>query len=119
MPMAVSMEQVQQWVKEWVVGFDPEVDVQVLSPHDDPREMGEIIPVRLGRRAYRLTVGFPESSFSGSPLPEGTDRHRSARKTPCGLGSKPERAQTPRDFATHWKEGGHRRRGAGRTHSCR
>ena len=72
--MAVSVEQVQQWVKEWVVGFDPEVEVQVLSPHDDPREMGEIIPVRLGRRAYRLTVGFPESSFSGSPLPEGTRR---------------------------------------------
>ena len=72
--MTVSIEQVQQWVKEWVVGFDPEVEVQVLSPHDDPRERGEIIPVRLGRRGYKMTVGFPESSFLGAPLPEATRR---------------------------------------------
>ena len=72
--MAVSIEQVQQWVKEWVVGFDPEVEVQVLSPHDDPRERGEVIPVRLGRRGYQMAVGFPERSFPGSPLPEETRR---------------------------------------------
>ena len=72
--MAVSVEQVQQWVKEWVVGFDPEVEVQVLSPHDDPRERGEIIPVRLGRHGYQMTVGLPESSFPGSPLPDATWR---------------------------------------------
>ena len=68
----VSIEQVQQWVKEWVVGFDPEVEVQVLSPHDNPREKGEVIPVRLGRHGYRMTVGFPERSFPGSPLPDET-----------------------------------------------
>ena len=70
----VSIEQVQQWVKEWVVGFDPEVEVQVLQPHDDPREAGEIIPVRLGRRGYQMTVGFPGRSFPESPLPEETRR---------------------------------------------
>ena len=72
--MTVSIEQVQQWVKEWVVGLDPEVEVQVLSPHDDPRERGEVIPVRLGRRGYQMTIGFPESSLPGSPLPEETRR---------------------------------------------
>ncbi len=72
--MALSIEQVQQWVKEWVVGFDPEVEVQVLSPHDDPRERGEIIPVRLGRRGYKMTVGFPERSFPRPPLLEETRR---------------------------------------------
>ena len=72
--MAVSIEQVQQWVKAWAVGFDPEVEVQVLTPHDDPREKGEIIPVRLARRGYQMTVGFPESSFPGSTLPEATCR---------------------------------------------
>ncbi len=72
--MALSIEQVQQWVKEWVVGFDPEVEVQVLSPHDDPRERGEIIPVRLGRRGYKMTLGFPERSFPQAPLPEETRR---------------------------------------------
>ena len=72
--MAASIEQVQQWVKEWAVGFDPEVEVQVLSPHDNPRESGEIIPVRLGRRGYQMAVGLPERSFPGSPLPEETRR---------------------------------------------
>ena len=72
--MAVSIEQVQQWVKEWVVGFDPEVEVQVLLPHDNPRESGEIIPVRLGRHGYQMTVGFPERSFPESVLPDSTRR---------------------------------------------
>ncbi len=72
--MAVSIEQVQQWVKEWVVGFDPEVEVQVLLPHDNPRESGEIIPVRLGRHGYQMTVGFPERSFPESVLPDPTRR---------------------------------------------
>jgi hypothetical protein len=69
-----SLEQVQQWVKAWVVDLDPEVEIQVLPPHDDPREKGEVIPVRLGRRGYQMTVDFPESSFPGSPLPEATCR---------------------------------------------
>ena len=72
--MAASIEQVQQWVKEWAVGFDPEVEVQVLSPHDNPRKSGEIFPVRLGRRGYQMAVGFPERSFTRSPLPEETRR---------------------------------------------
>jgi hypothetical protein len=72
--MAVSIEQVQQWVKAWAVDFDPEIEVQVLQPHDNPRERGEIIPVRLGRHGYQMTVGFPESRFPGSPLPEATCR---------------------------------------------
>ncbi len=72
--MPVSLEQVQQWVKAWVVGVDPEVAVQVLAPHDDPREKGDIIPIRLGRRGYRMTVGFPERNIPGSPLPEATCR---------------------------------------------
>jgi hypothetical protein len=72
--MGVSAEQVQQWVKAWAVGFDPEVEVQVMPPHDDRGERGEIIPVRLGRRGYQMTVGFPERSFPGSPLPEATRR---------------------------------------------
>ena len=72
--MTSSLEQVQRWVKEWVVGVDPEVEVQVLAPHDDPREKGEIIPVRLQRRGYRMMVGFPELSFPGSPLPPETCR---------------------------------------------
>jgi hypothetical protein len=73
-PMAVSMELAQQWVKVWAVDVDPEVEVQVLSPHDDPREKGDIIPVRLSRHGYQMTVGFPESCFPGSPLPEATCR---------------------------------------------
>ncbi len=72
--MAVSIEQVQQWVKAWVVGFDPEVEVQVLLPHDNPRESGEIIPVRLGRHGYQMTMGFPESSLPGPTLPHDTCR---------------------------------------------
>ena len=72
--MTPPLEQVQQWVKAWVVGVDPDVEVQVLPPHDDPREVGGVIPVRLGFRGYRMIVGFPESSFPGSPLPEETCR---------------------------------------------
>jgi hypothetical protein len=72
--MAPSPERVQQWIKAWAISVDPEVEVQVLPPHDNPRESGEIIPVRLGRRGYRLIVGFPERSFPGSPLPEETSR---------------------------------------------
>jgi len=72
--MAPSLEQVQQWVKEWIVGADPEIEVQVLPSHDNPRERGEVIPLRLGYRGYRMTVGFPERSFPGSPLPQETCR---------------------------------------------
>lgn len=72
--MVVSIERVQQWVKDWVVGVDPEIEVQVLQPHDNPRERGEVIPVRLGRHGHQMTVGLPESSFPGSPLPEATCR---------------------------------------------
>ncbi len=72
--MAPSLEQVQQWVKAWIVGVDPEVEVQVMPPHDDPRESGEIIPVRLGRHGYQMTVGFPERSFPESVLPDSTRR---------------------------------------------
>lgn len=72
--MAPSLEQVQQWVKSWMIAIDPEVEVQVLASHDDPREKGEVIPVRLGRRGYRMTVGFPERCFPHSPLPEETCR---------------------------------------------
>ncbi|MBI4841793.1 MAG: hypothetical protein HY803_12090 [candidate division NC10 bacterium] len=72
--MAPSLEQVQQWVKAWVVDVDPEVEVQVLPPHDDPRESGEVIPIRLVRHGYRMTVAFPERSFSGSGLPGETCR---------------------------------------------
>jgi hypothetical protein len=72
--MVPSPERVQQWVKAWVVGADPEVEVQVLPPHENPRERGDIIPVRLGRRGYRMTVGFPERSFPAAPLPEATRR---------------------------------------------
>ncbi len=70
--MAPSMEQVQQLIKEWIVGVEPEVEVQVLAPCDNPREMGAIFPVRLGRRGYRMTVGFPERSLPGLSLPRET-----------------------------------------------
>jgi hypothetical protein len=69
-----SLEQVQQWIKSWIVGVDPEVEVQVLPPRDDPRVSGLGFPVRLGRHGYRMTVGFPERSFPGSPLPNETCR---------------------------------------------
>lgn len=72
--MAPSLEQVQQWVKEWIVGVDPEVEVQVLPSRDNPQERGEVIPIRLGLRGFWMTVGFPERSFPGSPLPEETCR---------------------------------------------
>ncbi len=72
--MAVSVERVQQWVKVWVVGVDPEVEVQVLPAHDDPHEQGEVIPVRLGRHGYRMTVGFPERSVSGTSLSDEARR---------------------------------------------
>lgn len=72
--MAVSAEQVQQWVKARAVDFYPEIEVQVLPPHDNPRERGEIIPVRLGRHGYYMTVGFPESSLPGATLSRDTCR---------------------------------------------
>jgi len=72
--MAPSMEQVQQWIKAWIVDVDPEVEVQVLPARDDPREMRELIPVRLVRRGYRMIVGFPERSFPGPLLPEESRR---------------------------------------------
>lgn len=72
--MAPSLEQVQQWVKGWIVDVDPEVEVQVLPSHDDPRESRGVIPIRLVRHGYRMTVGFPERSFRGSSLPEETCR---------------------------------------------
>lgn len=72
--MAVSAEQVQQWVKAWAVDFNPEIEVQVQPPHDNPRERGEIIPVRLGRHGYYMTMGFPESGLSGPTLPADTCR---------------------------------------------
>lgn len=72
--MAISPEQVQQWIKDWMVGLDPEVEVQVLPAHDNPREPGEVIPVRLARRGYRMTVTFPEDSFPRTPLPDATGR---------------------------------------------
>jgi len=72
--MAFSLEQVQQWIKAWIVGLDPEVEVQVLPARDDPREMRELIPVRLARRGYQMTVGFPERSFPGPLLPEESRR---------------------------------------------
>ncbi len=72
--MTPSLEQVQQWVKEWVVGFDPEVEVQVLKPHDNPLDIGEVIPVRLRGHGYQMTVGFPERDFCGDRLSEETCR---------------------------------------------
>lgn len=72
--MTPSLEQVQQWVKARVVDLDPEVEVQVLPPHDNPREIGEVIPVQLGFRGYRMTVGFPERNFRGGRLNEETCR---------------------------------------------
>jgi len=72
--MLPSLERVQQWVKGCIADVDPEVEVQVLSPHDDPRESGEVIPIRLARRGYRMIVGFPERSFPGPLLPEETRR---------------------------------------------
>ncbi len=70
--MALSIEQVHQWVKEWAVRYDPEIEVDVLQPHDNPRDRGEIVPVRLRRHGYQMTVGIPEGGLSESPLPRGT-----------------------------------------------
>jgi hypothetical protein len=72
--MIPSVERVQQWVKEWAVTVDLEVDVQVLPPHDNPRESGQIIPIRLRRHGYEATIGFPERVLAGSALPEETRR---------------------------------------------
>lgn len=72
--MPPSLERVQQWVKGWIVDVDPEVEVQVLPPHDDPRESGELIPIRLVRHGYRMTVAFPGRSFLEPRLPEETCR---------------------------------------------
>ncbi len=72
--MAFSMEQVQQRVKDWIVDVDPETEVQVLTPHDDPREGGQIIPIRLGRRGYQWTIGFPDRMFAEAALSEEVQR---------------------------------------------
>lgn len=72
--MVPSPERVQQWIKAWIVGVDPEVEVQVLPARDDPREMRELISVCLVRRGYRMIVGFPERSFPGPLLPEESRR---------------------------------------------
>jgi hypothetical protein len=69
-----SLEQVQQWVKSWIVGLDPEVEVQGLPPRDNPRESGVVFPICLGRRGFRMIVGFPECCFPGFPLPGETSR---------------------------------------------
>jgi hypothetical protein len=69
-----SVDRLQQWIKEWAVGVDQEVEVQVLPPHDDPREAGRTIPIRLGRRGYQWTIGFPECMFVGPALSEETCR---------------------------------------------
>jgi hypothetical protein len=80
--MQLSGEQLQQCVKAWIVEADPEVDVQVLSPHDDPRERGQIIPIRLGRHGYRVTIGFPERMLEGPELTDATRRtlHQGVRQ---------------------------------------
>jgi hypothetical protein len=70
--MSPSIEQVQQWVKRWIVGVDPEVEIQVRPFYESPRESGQVIPVRIGRRGYVMTVAFPERSFPASPLPDET-----------------------------------------------
>jgi hypothetical protein len=74
MSVGISVEQVQRWIKEWAVEHDPELEVQVLPPHDDPRASGEIVPVRIQRRGYRMTVGFPERSLAGLLLPQDACR---------------------------------------------
>jgi hypothetical protein len=74
MSMGISVEQVQRLVKEWAVEHDPEVEVQVLPPHEDPRTAGEIVPVRIQRHGYRMTVGLPERDLAGLLLPPETRR---------------------------------------------
>jgi hypothetical protein len=74
MTVGISVEQVQRLVKEWAVEHDSEMEIQVLQPRDDPRGPGEIVPLRIQRRGYRMTVGFPERSLVGSPLPQVTCR---------------------------------------------
>ncbi len=72
--MSVSLERVQQWVKAWAVDEDPELEVQVLDPHRDPQRQEVVIPVRLARRGYQLTVAFPEEGFAKRSLPETIGR---------------------------------------------
>jgi hypothetical protein len=72
--MTPSLERIQQWVKEWAVGVDRELEIQVLPPHDDPRKHGQIVPIRLRRHGYEATVGFPERMLAGSTLPEEARR---------------------------------------------
>ena len=72
--MAFPLEQVQQWIKAWIVDMDPEVEVQILPARDDPRDVRELISVCLARRGYRMIVGFPERSFPGPLLPEESRR---------------------------------------------
>ena len=74
MTVGIPVEQVQRLVKEWAVEHDPEMEAQVLAPRDDPRGPGEIVPLRIQRRGYRMTVGFPERSLVGPPLPQETCR---------------------------------------------
>ena len=74
MTVGISVEQVQRRVKEWAVEHDPELEIQVLPPHDDPRTSDEIVPVRIQRHGYRMTVGFPEQSLAGSLLPQDACR---------------------------------------------
>ncbi len=72
--MPLSLERVQQWVKAWAVNEDPELEVQVVDPHADPQGQGVVIPIRLARRGYQLTVAFPEESLAKASLPEKTSR---------------------------------------------
>ncbi len=72
--MLVSLEQVQQLVKAWAVEEDPELEVQVLAPHKEPRGEELVIPIRLARRGYQLTVAFPEESLATKSLPEEISR---------------------------------------------
>ncbi len=64
--MGFSIEQAHQCVKEWGMDFDLDIEVEVLQPHDDPRERGQIVPVRLCRHGYHMTVGLCEDSFGSS-----------------------------------------------------
>ncbi len=72
--MVVSLEQVQHRVKTWAVDEDPELEVQVLAPHKDFRGQEMVIPIRLARRGYQLTVALPEEGFTEASLPEETSR---------------------------------------------
>ena len=72
--MVLSVERIQQWVKEWAASVDQEVEDQVLPPHDDPRQNGQIIPIRLVRHGYQAIIGFSESMQTGAALSDDTRR---------------------------------------------